>query len=178
VNFGVVNKERLRDRHYIHQRSYLDFKLRLSDHLISDHGDRMALANSVEARYPFLDLNLIEFSRHISPDLKLNNFNEKYILKKVAQSLVPPEIINREKFGFIAPGSPYLIQSKIEWIDDMLSYDRIKRQGYFNPDVIDRLKKQYGRDGFKLNFPFESDLLIVVLTFGMFLDIFNMPSLN
>jgi asparagine synthase (glutamine-hydrolysing) len=178
VNFGVVNKERLRDRHYIHQRSYLDFKLRLSDHLISDHGDRMALANSVEARYPFLDLNLIEFSRHIPPHLKLNNFTEKYILKRVADGLVPAEIINREKFGFIAPGSPYLIQQKIEWIDDMLSYDRIKRQGYFNPDVIERLKKQYGREGFKLNFPFESDLLIVVLTFGIFLDVFNLASLN
>jgi asparagine synthase (glutamine-hydrolysing) len=178
VNFGVVNKERLKDRHYIHQRSYLDFKLRLSDHLISDHGDRMALANSVEARYPFLDLNLIEFSKHISPDLKLNNFSEKYILKKVAEGLVPAEIINREKFGFIAPGSPYLIQQKIEWLEDMLSYDRIKRQGYFNPDVIDRLKRQYGREGFKLNFPFESDLLIVVLTFGIFLDTFNLASLN
>lgn len=178
VNFGVVNKERLRDRHYIHQRSYLDFKLRLSDHLISDHGDRMALANSVEARYPFLDYNLIQFSRHIPPNLKLNNFTEKYILKKVADGLVPNEIINREKFGFIAPGSPYLIQQKIEWIQDVLSYDRIKRQGYFNPDVIERLKKQYGREGFKLNFPFESDLLIVVLTFGIFLDVFNLPSLN
>ncbi|HEU4508045.1 MAG TPA: asparagine synthase (glutamine-hydrolyzing) [Pyrinomonadaceae bacterium] len=178
VNFGVVNKERLRDRHYIHQRSYLDFKLRLSDHLISDHGDRMALANSVEARYPFLDLNLIDFSRHIPPNLKLNNFTEKYILKRVADGLVPNEIINREKFGFIAPGSPYLIQQKIEWIEDVLSYDRIKRQGYFNPDVIERLKKQYGREGFKLNFPFESDLLIVVLTFGIFLDVFNLPSLN
>jgi asparagine synthase (glutamine-hydrolysing) len=178
LNFGLVNKERLKDRHYIHQRSYLDFKLRLSDHLISDHGDRMALANSVEARYPFLDLNLVEFAKNISPDLKLNKFSEKYILKKVAEGLVPSEIINREKFGFIAPGSPYLLQSKIEWIEDMLSYDRIKRQGYFNPDVIERLKKQYGKEGFKLNFPFESDLLIVVLTFGVFLDLFNLPSLN
>ena len=56
LNFQLVNKERLQSRHFIHQRSYLDFKLRLSDHLISDHGDRMSLANSVEARYPFLDL--------------------------------------------------------------------------------------------------------------------------
>src|SRR3712207_7983273 len=46
-------------------------------------------------------------------------------------------------FRSIAPGSPYLIQQKIDWIDDMLSYDRIKRQGYFNPDVIERLKRQY-----------------------------------
>jgi len=178
LNFPLVNKDRLRGRHFVHQRSYLDFKLRLSDHLISDHGDRMGMANSVEARYPFLDIDLIEFSRHIPPDLKLRGFTEKYVLRKVAEGLVPRSILEREKFGFHAPGSPYLLQQGIEWINDLLSYERIKRQGYFNPDVIERLKKQYSRPDFKLSLPFESDLLIVVLTFGIFLDVFNLPNLN
>jgi asparagine synthase (glutamine-hydrolysing) len=178
LEFGLVNTSRLRGRHFIHQRSYLDFKLRLSDHLISDHGDRMALANSVEARYPFLDINLVEFSREIPPHLKLNGFTEKYILRKVAEGLVPPEILNREKYGFHAPGSPFLLQQKIPWIQDLLSYERIKRQGYFNPDVIENLKRRYGRDGFKLNLPFENDLLLTVLTFNIFLDLFELPALN
>lgn len=178
LGFSPVNKERLRDRHFIHQRSYLDFKLRLSDHLISDHGDKMALANSVEARYPFLDLELVEFSRYIPPDLKLNHFTEKYILRKVAEGLLPPEIINREKFGFHAPGSPFLLQQKVEWVEDMLSFDRIKRQGYFNAEVVERLKRRYTQSGFKLNLPFESDLLMIVLTFNVFQDIFNLPSAN
>ena len=68
LNHGLINKERLRGRHLVHQRSYLDFKLRLSDHLISDHGDRMTLANSVEGRYPFLDIDLVEFSTRIPPE--------------------------------------------------------------------------------------------------------------
>ena len=178
LNFELVNKKRLRDRHFIHQRSYLDFKLRLSDHLLSEHGDRMALANSVEGRYPFLDINLIEFCREIPPDLKLNHFNEKYILKKTAEGLVPPEIINREKFGFRAPGSPYLLQQGIEWINDLLSYERIKRQGYFNPDVVERLKAQYSQSGFTLHPHLESDLLMIVITFGMLLDLFKLPDLN
>ena len=178
LKFQLVNKDRLQGRHFIHQRSYLDFKLRLSDHLISDHGDRMSLANSVEARYPFLDLDLVEFSKNIPPELKLNDYSEKYILKRVAQDLIPPEIINREKFGFHAPGSPYLLQQDIEWINDMLSYERIERQGYFNPKVIEKLKAQYSQQGFRLNLPFEDDLLVVVLTFGIFLDVFGLPSLN
>ena len=49
-----INPTRLRGRHVIHQRSYLDHKLRLSDHLLSDHGDRMAMAHGVEARAPIL----------------------------------------------------------------------------------------------------------------------------
>ena len=61
---------------------------------------------------------------------------------------------------------------------DLLSYDQIKRQGYFNPVVIERLKKMYSRPGFKLNMPFDSDLLIVVITFNLLLDVFNMPNYN
>ncbi|HEY6802281.1 MAG TPA: asparagine synthase (glutamine-hydrolyzing) [Pyrinomonadaceae bacterium] len=178
VNFEIVNKERLQGRHFIHQRSYLDFKLRLADHLLSDHGDRMALANSVECRYPFLDIDLVEFAREIPPDLKLNEFTEKYILKKVAQDLVPKQIIKREKFGFRAPGSPFLLQQNLEWINDLLSYDRIKRQGYFNPDTIETLKSQYSEPGFKLHPHLELDLLIMVLTFNLLLDLFELPSLN
>jgi len=178
LNFELVNKERLRDRHPIHQRSYLDFKLRLADHLLTDHGDRMAMANSVEARFPFLDINLIEFARDVPPDLKLNQFNEKYILKKAAAGLVPSEIIYREKFGFRAPGSPYLWRQNIEWVNDILSYERIRRQGYFNPEVIERLKQQYSQEGVLLNPHLEDDFLMIVLTFGILLDLFKLPSLS
>ncbi len=178
LNHQPVNKERLAGRHVIHQRSYLDFKLRLSDHLLSEHGDRMALANSVEGRYPFLDKNLVEFATQIPPHLKLSGFTEKYILKRISDGLIPRDIIEREKFGFRAPGSPYLLQQNTEWINDLLSYERVKRQGYFNPDVIERLKARYSEKGFKLNFPFETDLLNIALTFGIFLDLFRMPCLS
>jgi asparagine synthase (glutamine-hydrolysing) len=174
LNFDVISKDRIRDRHFIHQRSYLDFKLRMSDHLISDHGDRMSMANSVEARYPFLDIDLVRFAQIIPPNLKLNRLTEKYILRKVAESALPAEIVKREKFGFHAPGSPALLQGNIEWVNDLLSYERIKRQGYFNPDLIERLKQQYSQEGFKLNLPFEADLLIVVLTFNILLDRFKL----
>jgi asparagine synthase (glutamine-hydrolysing) len=178
LNFDLVNHDRLRNRHFIHQRSYLDFKLRLSDHLIADHGDRMALANSVEARYPFLDINLVEFATKIPAHLKLNELSEKYILKKVAQNLIPQEVINREKFGFHAPGSPYLLKQGIEWINDLLTPETIKRQGYFNPQSIAQLRSQYMQDGFRLNLPFENDLLMIVLTFNLLLEQFNLPGLN
>jgi asparagine synthase (glutamine-hydrolysing) len=171
----VFNKERIRNRHVLHKRSYVDLKLRLSDHLIADHCDRATYANSVEGRFPFLDIELIEFVKTIPPDLKVNGLIEKYILKKLAVKYVPDSIINRQKFGFIAPGSPWLLQSNSEFINDMLSYDRIKRQGYFDPDIIERLKKKYSTKGFTLNLPFESDLLIVVLTFSIFLDLYKMP---
>ena len=170
-NFNF-NKERVANLDILNKRAYIEYKFRLVDHMVSDHGDRMAMANSVEVRYPFLDKDLVEFSTKIPPELKLKDFTEKYILKKMASKYVPSTIIDREKFHFQAPGSTYLLQKKIEYIDDILSYDRIKRQGYFNAEEIEKLKKLYTQEDFKLNTPYESDLLITVITFGILLDIF------
>ncbi len=172
LNYPIINKDRIKNRDVLNKRAYIDYKIRLVDHLVSDHGDRMALANSVEARYPFLDKDLVEYSTQVPSSLKLNDFTEKYILKKMGSRFVPQEVIDREKFHFIAPGSPYLIQKNTEYINDILSYDRIKKQGYFNPDKIEELKNIYKQDGFKINAPFENDLLITVITFGIFLDKF------
>lgn len=170
-----INKDRLHGRSKLHKRSYLDIKLRLSDHLLADHCDRTCYANSIEGRYPFLDINLVEFVKGMPPHLKLNQLVEKYILKKVGSRYLPEPVFTRQKQGFTAPGSPYLLQNKIEWVQDMLSYERIKRQNYFNADVVENIRKLYSKESFRLNLPFDSDLLIIVLTFNLFLDIFNCP---
>lgn len=174
LHHPVINQKRIYNRNILNKRTYIDYKIRLVDHLVSDHGDRMALANSVEVRYPFLDKDLIEFSATLPAELKLKEFTEKYILKKMAARFMPDSVTTREKFHFIAPGSPYLIQKNIEYINDILSYDLIKRQGYFNPDHIEQLKTTYKQNGFSINAPFESDLLITVITFGILLDKFNL----
>jgi len=172
LNYPLVNLARLRNRNALNKRAYIDYKLRLVDHLISDHGDRMAMANSIEVRYPFLDINLVNFSTQVPSDLKLKGLDEKYILKKIAEKIVPREIVEREKFGFVAPGSPYLIKKNIEFINDMLSSNLLKGQGYFNHIEVEKLKNKYGQKDFSLNLPFESDLLITVITFGLFIEEF------
>ncbi|MEN7551667.1 asparagine synthase (glutamine-hydrolyzing) [Rapidithrix thailandica] len=171
-----VDLQRLMGRHPFHKRSYLDLKLRLADHLISDHCDRVCFANSVEGRYPFLDVGLFEFLKTVPPEIQLKKLVEKYLLKQVAGKYVPEEIVNRQKFGFVAPGSCQLLQNKDELTLDMLSYERIKRQGFFNPDVIEKLKEIYSQPGFKINAPYDSDLLIVVITFNLLLDVFEMEN--
>ncbi|WP_394751326.1 asparagine synthase (glutamine-hydrolyzing) [Spongiimicrobium salis] len=172
LNHPLINKERIKDRSILNKRAYIDYKIRLVDHLVSDHGDRMAMANSVEVRYPFLDKNLVEYSTNIPSELKLKDFTEKYILKQLGSKFVPKSVTDREKFHFIAPGSPYLLQKNVECVNDILSYDRVKKEGYFNPDTIEKLKKEYSKEGFTINAPFENDLLITVITFGMLTDEF------
>lgn len=180
LSLPLVEPRRLRGRHPIHQRSYLDFKLRLADHLLADHGDRMALANSVEGRYPFLDIGVVGLVREIPPDMKVCNFVEKYILKKISTGLVPPEIVAREKFGFRAPGSPYLLAQGLDWIDDLLSHERIKRQGFFDADKVAALRAAArcappGAGG--LNPHLETDFLMIVLSFNLLCELFDLPDL-
>ncbi|WP_255763285.1 asparagine synthase-related protein [Fulvivirga maritima] len=172
LNHYVIDNAKVNNRDVLNKRAYIDYKIRLVDHLVSDHGDRMALANSVEARYPFLDKDLIDFSTTLPSELKLNDFTEKYILKTMAKRFMPKQVFEREKFHFIAPGSPYLIQKNIEYVNDLLSYDTIKRQGFFNPEEIDKLKNTYKQEGFTINAPYETDLLITVITFGILLEQF------
>jgi asparagine synthase (glutamine-hydrolysing) len=173
-----IDRARLRGRHPVNRRSYLDLKLRLADHLIGDHGDRMAMANGVEVRYPFLDRELVEFVATVPPDLKLRGLQEKYLLKRVAAGRVPRPIVMREKFGFHAPGSPELLKGGAEWIGDMLSPARIRRQGYFDPAAVSAVRDAYMRPGFRLDLPFETDVLLVVLTFGILLDEFSPRDLH
>lgn len=178
VSDDLVDKSKLFNRHPIHKRSYIDFKLRLADHLLADHGDRVAYRNSIEARYPFLDIRVIEFAKTLPPRLKLNGLVEKYIVRKVAERYIPAEIAGREKFHFVAPGSPALLARKIDWVEDLLSEETLRRQGYFDPETVRNIKRMYQRPGFKLNLPFDTDLMIIIITFGIFLREFNMPNLN
>lgn len=175
--FGIIQPEKLEGLHVLHKRSYLDLKLRLADHLLADPGDRMLLAHSVEGRYPFLDLQLMNLVAELPPDLKLHRFQEKYILRKVGEKYLPREIVKREKFPFAGPGSPDLLRLNLEWIDDLLSSETITRQGYFNPTEVERLKRRNSDPEFILSVPQELDALMIVLTFGIFLNLFEMPNL-
>lgn len=172
-----VDPAKLRGRHPVHQRSYVDFKLRLADHLLADHGDRVGYANSVEARYPFLDPAVIDWVRRAPPQWLVHESVEKYPLRRVASRYLPEAVTRREKFGFVAPSCAVLLQSRVEWVEDYLSYESVRRGGYFNPETVERLKTQYRRPGFALNTTFDTDLLMIVLTFEILRNCFSLPDL-
>ena len=147
------------------RRSYIDNKLRLSDHLLGEHGDRMFFSHSVEGRHPFLDRELIDFVMSIPDKYKLRGANEKYILKKAGQGIVLDEILKRKKFPFQAPGMSSMIKNgaRMDWIDDSL----IRKYGIFDPEYIEQLKKMYIEDDFKLMGAYKIDYLLIAMTVTM-----------
>ncbi|NEW61421.1 asparagine synthase (glutamine-hydrolyzing) [Sulfurovum sp. bin170] len=169
----LVDLSQLEGRDFFHKRSYIDFKVRLSEHLLADHGDRVCYANSIEARYPFLDVELIEFIKTIPVKYMIFENKEKYILNEYAKDYVPSEITDREKFAFVAPNASYLLKQDIEWINKLLDTKKIKKEGFFNPDMVENLKQRYLSDDFVLNQTFENDFLMFVLTFEILLEEFD-----
>ncbi len=160
-----VNVARLKGLSSQKRRSYIDAKIRLSDHLLGEHGDRMVFSHSVEGRHPFLDKELLEFVITIPDKYKLKGVNEKYILKQVGKGIVPDEILKRKKFPFQAPGMSAMIKKPAEV--DFLSDELIKKYDIFDLDKIHEMKKVYAGDDFKLMGAYEIDYLLIAMTVTM-----------
>lgn len=154
------------------RRSYIDNKLRLSDHLLGEHGDRMFFSHSIEGRHPFLDRELIDFVMTIPDKYKLKGVNEKYILKKAGEGIVPDEILKRKKFPFQAPGMSAMIKkpAQTDFLDDSL----IRSQGIFDLEYVNILKKMYSEDDFKLMGAYEIDYLLIVMTVTMLCEKYSL----
>jgi asparagine synthase (glutamine-hydrolysing) len=112
---------------------WLETTVFMSGYLLSSQGDRMAMANSVEGRYPFLDYHVIEFCSSLPSDYKLNGLNEKYLLKKLMKGRIPESILKRPKQPYRAPiSSVFLAKDRPEYVNEMLSDTCTKKAGIFN----------------------------------------------
>lgn len=154
------------------RRSYIDYKLRLSDHLLGEHGDRMFFSHSVEGRHPFLDAELLSFVTTIPDKYKLKGVNEKYILKKAGEGIVPEEILKRKKFPFQAPGMSAMIKkpSGISWLED----DLIRKYGIFDVNYVNEMKRMYSQEDFQLMGAYEIDYLLIVMTVTMLCEQYSL----
>lgn len=129
---------------------YIESKIFLSNYLLSSQGDRMAMANSVEGRYPFLDHRVVELAAQIPAYYRLNGLNEKFILKKAARNMIPQELIDRSKQPYRAPiSSCFFGENPPDYVEALLSEDSLKKTGYFNPERVSKLtskcRRQKGR---------------------------------
>jgi len=98
--------------------------------------DRMSMANSLEARSPFLDQELLAFAARISSDLKLKGLTTKYILKRALQGIVPEEIIQRKKHGFGVPVGRWFRDDLHDYVREALLSPQALQRGYFKEEVL------------------------------------------
>ena len=131
---------------YFSRAQYLEAKYLLPGYLLSSQADRVAMAHSVEGRYPFLDHRVVEFANALPPRLKMKVLEEKYILKRAAGGLVPAAIRNRRKQPYRAPeGKSFFTGGAREYVEAVLGPQHIRRHGIFEAKAVQKLVEKVRR---------------------------------
>ncbi|MEM8733703.1 MAG: asparagine synthase (glutamine-hydrolyzing) [Planctomycetota bacterium] len=121
---------------------YCDSKAWLVDYLLL-RGDKLTMANSLEARVPLLDHRLVEFAGGLPDRLKLRKGQRKYLLKRFGEQVLPHDIVHREKQGFPIPIDRWLRNEASEMMQDLLAADSIRQRGFFKIDSVQQLKQRH-----------------------------------
>ncbi len=148
------------------QMLYVDSRLSLADNLLI-YGDKSSMAVSLEARVPFLDLELMEFVESIPSNLKIKGRTQKYIFKKAVSKWIPNEVISRKKIGFTTPVDGWFRKELRQFIEDSLLYPGSACNIFFEPKTIRSMidNHQSGRQDYKR-------ALFCLLTFEIWYDQF------
>lgn len=130
-------------RDALSQAQYIEMKTLLPGYLLSSQGDRVAMANSVESRFPFLDHRVIEFCNALPPALKMRGLDEKYLLKKSVKQMLPPEILSRKKQPYRAPDAKsFFHKDAPDYVRDLLSPANLSATGFFDANYTSLLVKK------------------------------------
>jgi len=119
---------------------YCEISIFLSQYLLSSQGDRPAMAHSVEGRFPFLDYRVVDVCNRLPARLKLRALTEKYLLRRVAECWLPPEIVRRPKRPYRAPIHRSFFHARTpDYVRELLGETGLKANGLFNPSAVAHL---------------------------------------
>jgi asparagine synthase (glutamine-hydrolysing) len=167
ADLGPINL-RIRRWDPLNRSVYVGYKTMLPGLLLSGKGDRVAMRSSVEARYPFLDEEVVAFCASLDPSWKLNGSINKWLLRRVAARVLPLAIANRPKTMFRATMSrAFLGPDRPAWVDQLLSPESLARAGYFDPQAVARVRARQSREPrftSVANFTFDMALMGVIAT--------------
>jgi asparagine synthase (glutamine-hydrolysing) len=111
--------------------------------LLNAKGDRVAMHNSVETRYPFLDEEVFAFLARLPPRWKLRGFRDKYLLRQMAGRFLPSRIAYRAKAMFRAPFDSFHLDAAPPFVRQLLSDEALRQTGYFDAAAVVRWRKHF-----------------------------------
>ena len=129
-----VKKAQARDQ-------YVEAHTLMSGYLLAAQGDRMAMAASIEGRYPFLDPRVIAFAARLPPRLKMRGLCEKLLLREAFAHELPPQIGRRTKQPYRSPDSASFFEAgkPLPWVAELLSEASVRDAGLFDAPAVARL---------------------------------------
>jgi len=131
---------------------FIDTRMSLSDNLLI-FGDKMAMANSLEMRVPFLDVELISYIESLPASFKLRGLTHKYIHKKAVGKWLPEEIIYRKKRGFATPMDTWLQTGLADKARELFNESDSAGSRFFNLGYVNEMLEAHktGKANFQRN---------------------------
>lgn len=138
-----MDLDRARKWHPLNRGVWVAARVTLAGHLLQAKGDRVAMHNSVEVRYPFLDEEVFDFTARLDPKWKLRGFRDKHLLRLLAERYLPESVYKRRKVIFRAPLDSFHLDPEPKFIADLTSEESLRRTGYFDHVEVHRWRKEY-----------------------------------
>jgi asparagine synthase (glutamine-hydrolysing) len=135
--------ERARRWHPLHRGVWIAARVLLAGHLLQAKGDRVAMHNSVEVRYPFLDEDVFDFLAKLHPRWRLRGFRDKYLLRLLAERWLPKSVARRHKVIFRAPLDSFHMDPELPFVAQLLSDESLRKTGYFDPVEVKRWRNDF-----------------------------------
>ena len=160
------DRARMAKWHPLNRAFFWAGRVHLAGHLLNAKGDRVAMASSVETRYPFLDEEVYDFLAKVPPRFKLRGMRDKYLLRRVGERYLPHEVAWRPKGMFRAPLDSFFDHEVPPFVDQLLSEESLRRTGYFDVAAVRHWAEQVRqrRVGFRRRVSVEMGLVGVVST--------------
>jgi asparagine synthase (glutamine-hydrolysing) len=131
-----LNFERMRAWHPMNRSLYIGARVHLTGLHLGARGDRSTMHSSVQSRFPFLDEEVYRFLASLDPQWKMRGLQDKYILRRLAERWLPPDLTRGRKRLIHAPLHSFHHAPTPAWMDQLLSEESLRKTGYFKPEAV------------------------------------------
>ncbi|WP_444993916.1 asparagine synthase (glutamine-hydrolyzing) [Aliikangiella sp. IMCC44359] len=142
----TFDQSQLEGRHPLDKAQYVWIKTMLEGQILTWGGDRVDMANSMEARPAFLDHHLAKFATEVPPQMRIKGATEKYVLREAMKGLLPESLYKRQKFAFMAPPAhtdENKWRSMLNLMSEYASKEKVQAAGVLDYDAIESLIKSH-----------------------------------
>jgi asparagine synthase (glutamine-hydrolysing) len=130
------------DANSLNRALYCDIKAYLPEDILAVT-DRMSMQHALEVRVPFLDHKFFEFCATIPPEMKMKWMQKKYLMKKAVRDIVPKEVINHRKQGFVGPMTQWLKNELKPYVFETLSESNLRKHNLLNHLTVQKILDEH-----------------------------------